>query len=174
MPSVVRNIATFLALICAVVTSQIPEYAQQYRQRLGGAIDEIDRMLSNFDADAASSGLDRPGAIRQLRRDAGDLEQRQATRIEDAEVRLERLRQQVQDFANAGSVQRLLVLSREMDAGLAVRTLQDFEPAVPTTAESFVISSIGFVTAWVLFRAVAWPITRRRRVPKHRSATNTV
>jgi hypothetical protein len=37
----VGRLALFFGLLLAVAASQIPEYAQQYRQRLGGAIDEL-------------------------------------------------------------------------------------------------------------------------------------
>jgi len=43
----------------ALAGSQIPEFAQQYRQRLGGAIDELNRMIAQFDSEAAGQSLTR-------------------------------------------------------------------------------------------------------------------
>jgi len=40
-----NRIAFALALFAAVLGSQFPEFAQQYRQRLGGALDELDRIV---------------------------------------------------------------------------------------------------------------------------------
>ena len=36
----------------ALTASQLPEFAQQYRQRLGGALEELRQVVADFDADA--------------------------------------------------------------------------------------------------------------------------
>ena len=41
----------------ALTASQLPEFTQQYRQRLGGAVDELLRVVADFDADAARNPL---------------------------------------------------------------------------------------------------------------------
>ena len=47
---ILRYFALAVALAAGLVTSQLPEFSQQYRQRLGGAIDELSRILADFDA----------------------------------------------------------------------------------------------------------------------------
>lgn len=47
----------------AVTLSQFPEYAQQYTQRLGGAVDELRVITEDFDRAADASGLDRQTAL---------------------------------------------------------------------------------------------------------------
>ncbi len=64
---IIRTLAFGAGLAGAVAASQLPEYAQQYRQRLGGAIDEISRIMAEFDADAARIGLSREQDISRLR-----------------------------------------------------------------------------------------------------------
>ncbi len=59
---ILRRIVFFLAILLGVAASQVPEFAQQYRQRLGGAVDELNRMLTEFDADAARLQMDRARA----------------------------------------------------------------------------------------------------------------
>ncbi len=49
-----RRLALAIALVAAFVGSQGPEFAQQYRQRLGGALDEVRRSVVQFDAEAVS------------------------------------------------------------------------------------------------------------------------
>ena len=46
--------------------SQFPAYAQAYLQRLGGHVDALRRTVAEFDADAASLGLERNAALVQL------------------------------------------------------------------------------------------------------------
>ena len=52
----------------AVGLSQFPEFSQQYAQRLGGAVDELARVVEDFDADASDVGLNRDEALSQLSR----------------------------------------------------------------------------------------------------------
>ena len=52
-------------LIGGALGSQLPEFSQQYRQRLGGALGEIDRIVTEFDRTATGSGLSRDEALAQ-------------------------------------------------------------------------------------------------------------
>ncbi len=65
----VRRLTLFFGLVFAMAASQIPEYAQQYRQRLGGAIDELRTIVARFDEDSAREGLteqqERRGGLRK-------------------------------------------------------------------------------------------------------------
>ena len=54
---IARTMALAAALLGGVTTSQLPEFAQQYRQRLGGAIDALTQVVEEFRADAAAHGL---------------------------------------------------------------------------------------------------------------------
>ena len=73
MSRIVRIAAFALGLLGAVTASQGPEFAQQYRQRLGGSIDELHRIVARFDADAAANGETRERAIGRLRGNPDDL-----------------------------------------------------------------------------------------------------
>jgi len=46
--------------------SQAPEFSQQYKQRLGGAINELATVVRQFDEDATSQGLTRQEALDTL------------------------------------------------------------------------------------------------------------
>ncbi len=50
----------------AAVTSQFPEYSQQYLQRLGGAVDALHEVVADFDASAQAVGLSRSDALAQM------------------------------------------------------------------------------------------------------------
>ena len=58
-----RALATLGGLGLAIACSQFPEYAQQYEQRLGGAVDELRIIVADFDADARKFGLSREEAL---------------------------------------------------------------------------------------------------------------
>jgi hypothetical protein len=162
-----RILALAIGLFGALAASQMPEFAQQYRQRLGGAIEELRRVVGRFDDNAQASGLGRDQAIAQLRDNQDPLVRRQGEATGEVVARLSRLERQRDDFASAGPFGRVLVLLRQADPGLARATYLDFEPAVPATSEGVVTAGIGFVAFWagMLFLA---RILRRLR-PRFRS-----
>src|SRR5579863_7368649 len=111
--------ATFvIALVAAMTLSQVPEFAQQYRQRLGGAIDELARILTHFDEDAARSGYDRAAALAVMARDSERLVRDQAGRMQEDIDRYQRLVEQQQKFSNAGPFGRLVAFFVDFDSPL--------------------------------------------------------
>ena len=158
-----RWLSLAFALTSAALTSQLPEFAQQYRQRLGGALDELNRVLAEFDLDAKTSNMTRAQAIARLRGDADAFIKQRGNRIADTDLRAARLAFQQKNFETAGAFSRALVMARDYDAGLAARAWQDFRPAAPLTIEGFVYGAIGFFCGLGLWNLAGWPIGRRRR-----------
>ncbi|MBX9740084.1 MAG: DUF2937 family protein [Beijerinckiaceae bacterium] len=160
---IIRRIVFFISLMIGAAASQLPEFAQQYRQRLGGAIDEINRMLGDFDRDAASNGMDRPAGVGRLQKNNDPFVQSQGARVREAEARVSRLERQLQDFSQAGSFSRIGVLARDFDPGIARRAYQSFEPAVPLTLEGGTIAATGFAAAYALLKMLGALGRRVRR-----------
>jgi hypothetical protein len=149
-----RAAVLVIALIAGMAFSQVPEFAQQYRQRLGGAIDELARILTHFDEDAASSGYDREGALALMGRNDERLIRDQAGRMRENIERYGRLVEQQQAFTNSGPFGRLVVFFRNFDRPLVENALRDFEPAVPTTVEGVVFAGGGFLLVYLLLHGL--------------------
>lgn len=158
-----RRIAALVGLFFAVVASQVPEYAQQYRQRLGGAIDELNTLIERFNAEAAQSGMNEDQGITHLQQSDDRFVQQRGDQMRDTIARRDRLERQANDFAKAGPVGRVLVLAEDFDPKIAARAYQAYEPAVPTTTEGLIAGVIGFILGGGLLHLLAWPIRRRRR-----------
>ena len=168
-----RVLALAIGLFGALAGSQLPEFAQQYRQRLGGAIDELRRVVTRFDEDAQASGLNRPDALRRLGENIDPLVRRQGETATEMEARLHYLQRQQSDLAEAGPFGRLLIFVRDADPRLARATYLEYEPAVPATGEGVAAGSAGFVAGWggLLFLSRIFGRLRpRRRSPALRSA----
>jgi Protein of unknown function (DUF2937) len=150
MPRIARTMAAALGLVGGVVASQGPEFAQQYRQRLGGAIDELRRVVQRFEADASANTQSREGAVDRLKTNPDNLVSRQGEAMQANIERLERLERQRQAFIEAGPFQRLVVLTRDADLDLMRAAYQDFEPAVPATQEGVVAAGAGALGGWSL------------------------
>jgi hypothetical protein len=163
-----RVLAMAIGLIGALTASQLPEFAQQYRQRLGGAIDELNRVVNRFDGSAQTSGLSRDQAITRLREQPEPLARREGEAMGDLVERRDRLQRQRDDFASAGSFERMLVLIRQVDPVIARATYLEFEPAVPATSEGVVAAGGGFVLFWAAMLFFA-RLLGRLRPPLHRS-----
>src|SRR3954447_833291 len=161
-PMFLRRIAVLIGLFFGIVASQVPEYAQQYRQRLGGAIDELNALIERFDTEAAQSGMDEAQGITHLQQSDDRFVQQRGDQMRDAIVRRDRLEKQCGDFAKAGPVGSVLVLAEDFDPKIAARAYQAYEPAVPTTSEGLVAAVVGFILGGGLIHLMAWPMRRRR------------
>ena len=160
---IVRTLALTTGLAGALAASQLPEYAQQYRQRLGGAIDEIARVMAEFDADAARLGMSREHGIDRLARNPDSFVVDRAGRLREDSARLARLQRQLASMQQAGPFARVAVMARDADAAIAQRAWESFEPAVPVTMEGAVLGAAGFLGGFGLMRFILWPVGRRRK-----------
>ncbi|GGH30604.1 hypothetical protein GCM10007036_41310 [Alsobacter metallidurans] len=157
-----RTLAFAIGLLGAVAGSQIPEFGQQYRQRLGGAIDELQGALSRFDADARAVQLARPDAIARLQGNPDSLAQARGKDLAFTEQRLAALERQRERMRDAGPFGRVAVLARDSDTLVMRGAFQAFEPAVPVTLEGAVAAGLGFLAAYGVIRLAATPFRRRR------------
>jgi hypothetical protein len=139
-----------ISLIAAALFGQAPEFAQQYAQRLGGAIDELDRIVSHFDEDSRRSGYDRPGALALMGRNQEQLIRDQATRMSETIDRLARLRAQQSAMNQPGSFTRVAAFASGYDQDIASRTWRNFQFALPISVDSVLFMSAGFIASLLL------------------------
>lgn len=154
-----RLFAMAIGLVGAVSFAQYPEFAQQYVQRLGGAVDELALIAAQFDASAALAGVTRAQALTELSGSAF-LDQHG----QDMTATLTRYDQLRADLAvlERGTLQRLTALPMRMDSQIADRALEAFQPGVPATPAGLGFAGAGFVTGWGLLTLLTWPFRRRR------------
>lgn len=148
MPRIARIVAFGLGLLGGVTASQGPEFAQQYRQRLGGAIDELRQVITRFEADAQASGESRESAITRLRSNTDDFVSRQGTSMQANVERLGRLQAHRSAMMEAGSFSRIALMVRDGDTDIMEAVSRDFEPALPVTEEGILSTIIGFLAVW--------------------------
>jgi hypothetical protein len=132
----------------AVALSQFPEFSQQYVQRLSGAVDELRAVTFAFDTTARVAGLSREEALDKM--GGSDFTDSLRDDMRARIYRYERLNADYQALAAAAPLERLARFYRIRDADLARRTWDDYQPAVPVTAEGLTSAGIGFAGGWVL------------------------
>jgi len=140
-----RTLSLAVALCGAIAASQLPEFTQQYSQRLGGAVDELRRVVQRFDTDAVRVGEDRKGALTRLARSPDELARLQSVAMLANVARLETLQAQQAEMAVAGPFGRIEAFLSNPDPALAAATWNSFQPGVPATGEGAASGGAGFL-----------------------------
>ncbi len=155
-----RRLALAIALIAGLLGSQGPEFAQQYRQRIGGALEELNRIAAEFEAQSAREHLTPSQAIGRLEQNDDPLARERGEGMARTIERAERLREQLDAMRAAGPLKRLYVMAKNFDPEIARHTLDNYEPAAPTSFEALSAAGLGAVWGWAATYLFAWPIRR--------------
>ena len=139
-----RALVVVAGLAGAVAASQVPELMQQYRQRLGGAVGELVRVIEDFDADAAGEGLTRQEALARYAASPDSFLRRRGVSMERTLARFERIVEVRRLLLDANALERPVLLATYRDREVLRETVDDFRPAVPATAEGAVYAFLGF------------------------------
>ncbi|MCX8255110.1 hypothetical protein RHAL1_02896 [Beijerinckiaceae bacterium RH AL1] len=160
-----RRIAFFIAALCGLAMTQLPEFVQQYQQRLGGAIDELAAVVARFDSDSAQHGMTQAAGIDRLHENSDKFVRERGDEIQDDIVRLANLRDAQAAFKNEGALQQIVTFATHYDQRIARGAYNDFAPAVPTSPEALALGLFGFVFAGGVVHLTGHQVRRRRRVP---------
>ena len=163
-----RTLGVIGGLGLGLVLSQFPEYAQQYTQRLGGAVDELRIITAEFDAAATAAGMTRETALGRYAAASDDFLQGRGVSMQRTFERYEELSATLERIRGADAVQRLTLLPQYMDTEIGARALENFQPAVPVTVEGLAYGGGGFLIGYLvtsgLVRFLMLPFRRRERV----------
>ena len=161
-----RLLAGTGGLALAVILSQFPEYAQQYTQRLGGAVDELRVITEEFDRAAAEGGLGRDEALDRYNASNDDFLAGRGISMSATFQRYDLLAATLATIEGAGPVDRLQALPAYLDTDIGRRTLENYRPAVPVTMEGVLYAGVGFILGYLVFsglvRFLALPFRRGR------------
>ncbi|MEX0409222.1 DUF2937 family protein [Aquibium sp. LZ166] len=178
MGAVSQNLVFAGSILGAVCASQLPEFAQQYRQRIGGAVEELTRTVEGFDRDASASGLSRQQALERHDRASDTLFRTRGQSARRSIERLDRLSRQRGDFVESPPLLQPLVLTRG-DGELLEGTWREFQPAVPVTLAGLGWGLLGFVfTSLMLFATgrmgrASWRSARHFRARRRNTVDET-
>jgi hypothetical protein len=159
-----------LCVIGAVIFSQVPEFMQQYLQRLGGHLDEARRQLQQFQQAAAQSGLTLDRLIGQTSANADPAVAKLGGVMTAAVARVDALQTAQSAIQHASLWDRPFVFMRYVDPSIAHATWTIFKPAVPTTLEGFVYALAGMLVLIGTYHlGVKYPIKRIAKARRQRS-----
>jgi len=161
----IKNIA---ALGLGITLSQFPEYSQQYVQRLGGAADELTKVVGDFDQTAQQSDQTRAQALASM--SGTEFLEGRRSDMENTISRQERLTASYETLKDADAFTRIANIYRFSDPQIAASALEDYQPAIPITIESFVMLLGGYVGLYGLMSFFGRLFRRRRPAPIVKSA----
>ena len=159
-----RRLALAIAVLAGLIGSQGPEFAQQYRQRLGGALEELNRIVAEFDREVQRQNLTRADALKRLADNSDPLARERGVDMGRAIERAQRLDQETQAIASAGPLMRLYVVATNFDPEVARSTLDNYEPAEPLSIGALTAGGLAALWGWAAARLIAWPFSRRSRL----------
>jgi hypothetical protein len=161
-------------LLCvagAVAFSQVPEFMQQYLQRLGGHLDEARRQLAQFRHVASESGLTLDRLIDQTHANPDPAVARLGGVMTEAAQRVRELEAAQSAISDASLWTRPFVFLQHADRAIAHATWEIFKPAVPTTVEGFVYAGVGMLVLLGIYHVgIRYPVARRFRQREIRMA----
>jgi hypothetical protein len=162
-----RSLSFVGGLAVALVLSQFPEYAQQYTQRLGGAVDELRVITGDFDRAAAEAGLTRESALGRYELVSDNFVAGRGRSMRQTFHRYATLSATLAEIRGADPWTRLTLLPKYLDTEIGARTLDDYKPAVPVTFEGLAYALggllVGYLALSALLRFLMLPFRRRRR-----------
>jgi len=161
---IIGRIALFFAMLFGLASTQAPEFWQQYRQRLGAAVDELSAIVAQFDAQNAQQHLSESAAVDHLEHSPDPVVQGQGDEMQRFIARLARLRRAQAAFDEPNLAVRWLKLASAFDVSIAERAYAAYQPAVPATAEGFIAGLIGFIIGGGLVHLIGLPIKHRHKL----------
>lgn len=164
-----------LCVIGTIAFSQIPEFMQQYLQRLGGHLDEARRQLAHFRQIAQQSGITLDALIGQTSTNSDPTVAKLSGVMTEAVARVETLESAQSAIQNAALWERPFVFLRHIDTDIARATWGIFRPAVPTTIEGLIYAALGMLVLLATYHVgVKYPIAHAARARRARIAAQTI
>ena len=156
-----RLLDRVLCVCGAVLFSQLPEFMQQYLQRLEGHLDEARLQLEHFRQAAAQSGMSLDQLMAGAARNPDPSMGRLGGVVASLIARVDSLAAADAALRQASAWSRPFVFAAHADLGIARATWAIYRPAVPTTAEGLAYAGAGIVLVLAVYHlCVREPIAR--------------
>ncbi len=150
-----RRLALAAGIAGAVAAGQAPELAQQYRQRLGGAMEELRAIVAQFDDDATRNGMSRQEALGRYRQSTDSFFNDRGRSMGETIGRYEALRLQQARFDARPDYLLPVTMLSGYDSRLLSGAWRDYQPALPLTPQGLAWTALGFVLGGMLIAIVA-------------------
>jgi hypothetical protein len=160
---IVRGLLDRVLLICAVVAGGlVPGFIAQYRQRLGGRLDQARLDLEPWQHLADQSFHGDLEKLIQYHLASTDPTFHAEGSVIRALVSSVHALQAAADALHGSLWQQMQYLTLHADAGLMRATFGDWVPTFALSAQGIVFALVFALCVWLIFHAVWWLITAGR------------
>jgi hypothetical protein len=157
-----RLVQLAAAILLGGLFAQFPNFYTQYLQRLGGRAEQAEAQAQRIAEAARAEGLSLEAYVGLFHRSPVSAHRRQGRLLEQELDDAARLGSAYLALRDAPAAARPFVLARHLELRIARRTLGDFGPAIPLTAESLVYALLGVAGVLGVGAGVArWRTARR-------------
>jgi Protein of unknown function (DUF2937) len=146
----------FVLLATFLIAGCVPAFIAQYRQRLGGALDQVSKDLAPFREIARQlHGGKIDKLIEHHQMSSDPTFQAEGNAIAAMMRSLERLRASVEAL-DTDLIQQILALAKRGDPQIAKAAWAAYEPAFSFSAEGMLFAGGVAFIAWLLFMLIWW------------------
>ncbi len=136
-------------IIVALMLSQFPEFYQQYRQRLGGTLDELNRQVQALDERAANVQMTRYNYVRHLTSNPDTATKQEGEHLTHLLTRQYDVDVAIKDLDDAKVQEIFIKVIFHLDIKTAEATARDYKPALPLSIEGGLYTLIGFLFGYI-------------------------
>ena len=159
-----RGLLDRMLLACAVVTGGlVPGFIVQYRQRLGGRLDQALLDLAPWQKLADQYYHGDLGQLIQYHLDSNDPKFHAEGAVIGSLVATVHQLQSAVDALHGNLFQQLAYLAAHADTGLARATLGDWVPTFSLSGEGILFALLFALGIWLVFHALWWLLARGGR-----------
>lgn len=134
------------------VFSQAPEFAQQYYQRLAGAVEELRIVVNDFDKEAQGQAMSREQALASLTGSKDGFAIARSKSMNKTISRFNSLDLQFQGMTNATPLLRPVEILKYPDSTILKGVWSIFKPAAPLSSSGLIYGGVGALVAIILAR----------------------
>ncbi|WP_068469554.1 DUF2937 family protein [Candidatus Protochlamydia phocaeensis] len=139
----------------AFAGSQIPEFMQQYTQRLAGHVEELRHLLDGLRQIALHSNKSLEQYIQKFSASPDPDFARQGEFMQTMLQRWEELNQALLNLVQSPMWERPYVFMRDLNYPIAKATLHAFQPGLNLTIEGLCYTGIGLLIGFGLYKALS-------------------
>jgi hypothetical protein len=141
----------FFVVFGAFLGSQVPQFLQQYTQRLGGHVAELNYQIEGLKKIASISGKTLDQYIHKFMLNSDPDFVRQGEFIDGMVIRWQELNQALSRLIQASIWERPFVFLKEMDYSIVRSTYQSFQPGLNLTTEGFLYACLGILAGYAFY-----------------------
>ncbi|MCL2155228.1 MAG: DUF2937 family protein [Leptospirales bacterium] len=140
-----------VSVVGAVIFIQIPTFLVQYKQRLGGHVDELARLINQYKSAAAGNGKTVEEYIGlHLNSGVNEFISTGKLMTENME-RFNELSLALLNLSESSGIKKLFVFLKSMDFDIFKETYKDFVPGISFSLDSILYCIVGIIFAMLLY-----------------------